>query len=80
MPLTRAGVEFLRNAITLSLSQIFHARAFRYVLTNQPIGVFVCAPFPGVIWVCEKEFRSCRFFNFWILVKLGSVIRSNRPE
>ena len=80
MPLTRTRVEFLCNAIALSLCQIFQVHAFREVLADQTIGVFIRAALPGVMRCGEVESGTSGLFDLWILMKLGTVIRGNGFE
>ena len=47
---------------------------------NQAIGIFNRAALPGMMGVGEIEYRSGRFFNFRVLVELGSIIRGDRLE
>ena len=80
MPFARSGVEMLRNSIALSLSQVSHAGAFRDVLANQTVGVFVRSPLPGVMRCGEVECRVGRGFDLRILMELCSIISRNGFE
>jgi hypothetical protein len=61
--LARTRVEFLRNSMTSSLVQIFHAGPFGDVLSNQVAGIFNRTPLPGVIWIREVTAGVGRCFD-----------------
>jgi hypothetical protein len=57
------SVEFPRNSMTLSLSQIFHAAPFGDVLSNPSVGIFIRTPLPGVIRIREVKAGVGRCFD-----------------
>jgi len=67
-------IESSGDRIAARLSDGFHRGSFRQVLSDQPIGIFVGASFPGVIRSCEVDGDAGRGFDLAIAVELSAVV------
>ncbi len=54
----RSGVELGGDAIAVVLGEVRHALAFREVLADQAVGVFVGPAFPGMVRRREINVRA----------------------
>ena len=57
-----------------SLREAFHADAFRQVLTNQAVRVFIGTAFPEVMRRDEVEARLQRRFYLLVRVKFRAIV------
>ena len=76
----RAGVEDVGDLVTARLGEILHGGAFRQVLANEPVGVFVRAAFPGVVRGSEVEENVGQAFDLFVGMELGSVVDGDGAE
>lgn len=67
-------IEFRRNAGAVALCEVLNTHAFRHVLTDQSVGVFIGAAFRGVMGRGEIELRGQRGFELFVPVKFGAVV------
>jgi len=49
-------VKFIYDLIDLLLGDDFKVSAFREVLANEPIGIFIQATYPGSVRMCKVKF------------------------
>lgn len=75
-----ASVELLRNRIAAGLGQIVHTTAFRQILPDQSVGVFVSPPLPRMIGVCEVEADIAAIFEIAVSMEFATVVRRDRFE
>ncbi len=62
------------NAIAVVLGEVGHALAFREILPEQAVGVFVSAALPGMVRGGEVEAGTGRAFEGCVAMELGAVV------
>ena len=76
--LTRSMIEPIHNIMMyLCVRQRVEGHAFRYILANQAISVFVESPLPGMIGMRKIYGRLHRLANPDMMGKLFAVVRRN---
>ena len=73
--LTRSMIEPIHNMMYLCVRQRVEGHAFRYILANQAIRVFVESPLPGMIGMRKIYGRLHRLANPDMMGKLFAVVR-----
>jgi hypothetical protein len=63
-----SGIELLCDGVALALGEQAHALALGQVLTDQAIGVFVAAAFPGVVGSGEVDGDAGGRFDIGVAV------------
>ena len=54
--------------------------AFRVVLTNEAIGIFIGSSFPGRIWMGKIKVTFQSLCYFFMIPKLFSIVGRNRMD
>ena len=75
--LTRSMIEPIHNMMYLCVRQRVEGHAFRYILANQAISVFVESPLPGMIGMRKIYGRLHRLADPDMMGKLFAVVRRN---
>lgn len=60
--LIRRGFHLFANLLATCRCHVVKARAFRYVLANQTIGILIETRFPAMVWM-SKIARHIRLFG-----------------
>ena len=68
------------DGVAVLLREVLHALAFREVLADQPVGVFVGPTFPRMMGCGEVEARARALFDGGVVMELGAVVRRDRPD
>ena len=76
--LSRPMIEPIHDVVYLCLRQRIQGRAFGHILANQPIGVLVESPLPGMIGMGKIYSRVQRLADGGMVSKLLAVIGRNR--
>lgn len=75
MSFSRPDIQLMRDLIAFLLRQIFHADAFRNVLPDQAVQIFITAALPGVIRRGEVTKHGKARFERLVVMKLGAVVQ-----
>src|ERR1044071_2528312 len=75
-----AGIELFGDPVALTLRDCLERRAFREVLTKQPVEVLVGSPLPGVVRSREVELHAEAALELLVVVELRAVIERQRTE
>ena len=67
-------VEFVSDGIALRLGEAVHACAFREILPDEAVGVFIRASLPGVVRSCEEEGDAVGLLDFFVAMELAAVV------
>ena len=70
----RAVIEGLGDGRALELGERGEVGAFRKVLADEAVGVFVSATFPGVVRSCEVDGNAKLSFDGFVGVEFSAVI------
>ena len=71
-------IEPIHDVVYLRLGQRIEGRAFGHILANQPVGVLVESPFPGMVGMGKIDGRVQRLGDGGMVGKLLAVIGGNR--
>ena len=76
--LSRPMIEPIHDVVYLCLRQRIEGRPFGHILANQPVGVLVESPLPGMIGMGKIDGRVQRLADRGMVSKLLAVIGRNR--
>ncbi len=68
------------DGVAVLLREVLHALAFREVLADQPVGVFVASPFPRMVRCGKVEARARALFDGGVVMELGTVVSRDLPD
>ncbi len=69
-----AVVELGGDQLALRLGQTGEAGAFGEILTDEPVGVFVGAALPSVMWISEVDLGPKEALDIFEAMELGAVV------
>ena len=75
--LSRSMIEPVHTMVYLCVRKRIQGHAFRYILANQAIRVFVESPLPGMIGMRKIDGRLHRLADPDMVGKLFAVVRRN---
>ena len=74
----RPVIKGLCDALTLGLAQVGEVPALGEILPDEPIGVLVGPPLPGVVGRCEVDLRPEGLLHLFVVMELAAVVGSDR--
>ena len=73
-------IKFGGDGVAVALGERAEVCAFGEVLADQSVGVFVCAAFPGLVWMGEVDGRMEVRLQVFIHVEFRAVVGSDGED